>query len=572
MQKSTLFILLVLVAALGGGVWWSGNQVVAFEESLFPGVSSTDVVSVRVDNVFRDVQVRIDRDDRGHWKIVDPIEADADEVVLQTLMDAIDKDRLRLVPGDVDPANFGFEPAQIVFQVETRSGERHSVEIGTVDVADNTVHLLIRGKVYRAPLRLHMELSHDLNNFRRPFAFKQRIEELGEIHRTGQPLVDSHSFGYEFHALRENDGWRLISPFAAGLHPSPMSLFLTNTVRIRIASHFSRPLNLVDSGLQPPQRTIEYSDLGGTKYELQIGYGEAHAKFSCRAMPGDIQFQAAGDAVQRLEIPIEFLLDRRLVRAPREFLERIELESVGRVTLHFIREGDDWTLREEGRDEERPTDPRRFDAFLSKLETVLFYDLLEVDLLDPAEVRGEIRFSGAGEEWAVQIGDEFLDEGTPCLRVQHVGDGIIGSLELSDAKFLETSVAELRDHRLSLIDELTVSGLVLRSGNKSRRWNRDDKGAWTREGNTSEAFEILSLLDPLLNLRAENFVQGEFDLGNPVVVEVHFSEGETFEMRLGRVQVGKEFQSVFDGEHELAILAPEMQTLPEKIEALLQLD
>lgn len=547
MQKLTLLILVLVVGALGFGVWWSDQQVVEFEEALFPGLQSTDVISVRVDNVARDVQVRIDRDGEGGWILVDPIEAQADETLLGDLMDVIDSDRLRLVPGDVDAAVFGFEPPEIVFQVETRGGERRSVEVGAIDVAHNTVHLRVRGNIYRAPLRLHTSLNREIADYRRPYVFKARPESIGEYHRTGESLGGAHRFGYEFHALLDNDGWRLVSPFSAGLHPGPMSLLLSNTLRIPVRSYFSGTLDTEALGFEPPERTLKMANLAGDALELQIGYGAGSPRFNCRALPGGDPFKTDADSVHRLEIPIELMLDRRVMRAARERVESIAIEREGLPTLNLARTDEGWSTSEDG--VTRPADPRLFERFLANLETLLFYDMQEVGELSRDEVCGQVRFVGATEEWTLAIGGSYNDGGVECYRVQYVGDGIIGLLEFADSEFLKTRSAELRDHRLTHIDELSVKSLLLRSDDKSRQWNRDDQGRWTREGKEDEAFEILALLDPVFNLRAERFVPGRFELEDSVVVEVVYTDGKVAAYLLGRVAI--------DGTEEFVLVHPE---------------
>ena len=572
MQKFTLLLLALLVGALGFGVWWSSGQVVEFEEALFPGIQGVEVVSIRVDNLVRDVQVRIDRDGEGGWALVDPIEAPADEVTLEGLMDVIDSDRLRLVPGEIDAATFGFEPPEIVFQVETRSGERRSVEVGAVDVAHNSVHVRVRGKIYRAPLRLHTELTRDVHGYRRPYVFTSRVEGIGEFSRTGESLGGTHRFGYELHAILDNDGWRLTSPFSAGLHPGPMSLFLTNTIRIPVRSYFTGNHEPEALGFEPPGRTFRMVELGGDRFELQIGHGAGSASFNARALPGGDPFKTDADSVHRLEIPLDLLLDRRAMRASRELVERIEIEREGQPSLHLARSSDGWSVSDGNEANSYAADPRLFEQFLAKLEGVLFYDMVEVGTLSSEEVVARVRFVGKDEEWALSIGGEYTDAGEECLRVQQAGDGIVGLLKVSDAGFLDTSVSDLRDHRLSTIDELLVSGIALHQGSQQRRWNRDDKGEWTREGLEQEAFEILALLDPLFHLRAESFVSSEIELSDPLLIEVFQTTGETTEVRLGEAQVGGRVRSVLIRAGEFAVLALDQQGLPNKIRALLAAD
>lgn len=523
MQKKTLLLLLVLVALLGAGVWYARDVEIRLEEPLIEGFEKNEVVSIRIDNLERNLNLRLQRGADGRFELVDPIEAAADDAIVDFLLEIFESDRAVEVPGDPDPRALGLDPPRLVLTVRERDGSEHELEIGAVDIAKDKVNVRTRGKILRAPRRLDNTLLRDLHDWRRPYAFGVRPDQVVEVHRLGEdPGFADHRFGFELHALLENDGWRLVSPFSAALNPGPAGLFVNAGARFRIEGFLpGKDLDPGLFGLIPPTLTFELVDHATRTWSLEVG-ARRDRFFACRVAPDGELFQARERDVAGLTIPIELLLDRRLARVPSELIDEVRIVSDEELVL--TRDGESFLVGAEGGTV--AADDRLVAQFLERLQNVLFYDFLEVGHVAADDARAEVRFLGAGEQWDLVFGEDFVDdEGTPCVRVQRRGDEIVACLKREDLDFLETRAGDLRDHQLCRIDELDVAWLELSGGGVTKRYRRDDKGRWRREGEEGEAFEILKWLDGIFHLRAERFVEPGAGSGEPLEVVVETRDG-----------------------------------------------
>lgn len=92
MHLRKLLVLLLIVGALAGIALWQRGEQQSLRESaeaaLLPGFDRQRLIAVRVDNLERSLQLRIERGS-GEWQIVDPIQFPAELAVVEALFDAL---------------------------------------------------------------------------------------------------------------------------------------------------------------------------------------------------------------------------------------------------------------------------------------------------------------------------------------------------------------------------------------------------------------------------------------------------------------------------------------------------
>ena len=536
--------------SLGGGVWYSLKEEESgkfeTEFSLFPGVQGADVRAIRIDNLERNVLTRFERRPSGEWWIIDPLDAPADGDVLGVLLNAIETHKAHEVPKaageELDPAKIGLDPPRVVIDVslhEEVGGETLRVEIGSVDFTKDWVYVRVGGRLLRTLRTIDSIVKRGINDYRQQTMFNVRTDTVYEIHRKGSFEESEQRFGFELHAFLENDGWRLESPFRAALHPGPMSLLLANVTRIRAESFIAKhESDLAAFGFDQPTVTVEVGTSSGDKRALELGRKTIGRHYFCREVGLEEVIRVRDRDLIKMTVPIELLLDRRLVRAPLELVDRIEIESPDH-SLRLARSledgvGEAWQVGS-GDEELVRVDEREWKLFLSDLESAEFFDFLDPGALSEDERHGSIRFLGADEEWEVAIGAEHEEDGRKFRRVQRRGDGIVALLEIERLAFLQETVESLRDRQLTFVDELQVTSLSVSDGAREKRYERDEKGKWTRSGQSAEAFEILMFVDALLNLRARRFLGAEETqtFENPIEIVITAASGET------KVTIGK---------------------------------
>ena len=94
MHLRKLLIAVVVVGALCALAWWRArlepSSSEPAERPLLEGFDRSRVRALRVDNVERSLQLRIERNARDEWNIVDPLEFPAENAVVQVLWTAED--------------------------------------------------------------------------------------------------------------------------------------------------------------------------------------------------------------------------------------------------------------------------------------------------------------------------------------------------------------------------------------------------------------------------------------------------------------------------------------------------
>ena len=307
---------------------------------------------------------------------------------------------------------------------------------------------------------------------------------------------------------------------------------------------------LAGFGLSPPALRIEVVDISGDKHAVELGRSLSDVWFAKRE--GDLDGSIAvleTESAMRLTVPFELLLDRRLMRAPRAALERILLlgeEDAPRLELarESLAGKDRWRVTA-GTPQGFLADELLASELVGRLERSLFADALVSSRWDEREVRGAFVFEGAGETWRVDVGPDGVEDSGE-LRGPHVRRGgeetvFLGAPELLE--LLATDPLSLRDLQLTAIDELTVSGIeVVGPDGAQRGYERSERGRWTLAGDEggAEAFELLGVLDALLALRAEGFVdESRFPEPAQVTVRILRADGGATELDLATVGEGE---------------------------------
>ncbi|MFM7296411.1 MAG: hypothetical protein ACKO4Q_04215, partial [Planctomycetota bacterium] len=159
--------LAILVVAVGGlvalALWQRGEQDQRrsqAEAALLAGFDRTRVRSIRVDNLERSLQLRIERRP-SEWQIVDPVEFPAEMAVIEVLLDALSTQHARPAP-DADPAKVSLDPPRVVIEVEEELGGevlRRKIEVGAVDLDENWVFARADGAIFRTERALDSTLE-----------------------------------------------------------------------------------------------------------------------------------------------------------------------------------------------------------------------------------------------------------------------------------------------------------------------------------------------------------------------------------------------------------------------------
>jgi hypothetical protein len=529
MKFSTTLLLLVVVTLLAGAIYWQTRKEQAehqVELALFEGVDLSRVQRIRVDNIERSYNLRLERDGAGVWYITDPITYPANSGVVGALLEDVQRARALVVSGEEAGAReLGFTPPKIVLEVEEALPEGlrvHEVEIGATDLDGIRLNVRKDGRYLRTLVRLYTTLDRILQDYRSMRALTIPGDEVVEVHRTGrvQYELEDEFQDLEFHAYRDGLAWRATTPWQALLSAMDVGVVVYGATRLDVT-------RFVEDEVRDP--AVYGFDVPEVRIDLKTGDGRGEILLLSRASIDGGWYAMRSDAPHiwalgeesalRLMYPSEAMVDLRFMRAMRREVQGLRLVSESGGELLLEREGEGWTVAERLSGGEISTpliaDAGRVEDELARLEG------LELRPLPEGESRPrepEFRSAIYLDHGRESLGGRLAPEGDGVL-FQRVGDEL---LLLADAWLIElaqTPMSEFRSRNLVLLVENETRGLRLVRGERVLEYERDERGIWRLTAEEAEeAEELLALLDPLIYLKAESFLPAETRLADPIEV------------------------------------------------------
>ena len=138
---------LVVAGAIAGAAFWVQKDVTKEETKkekaakVFDGLDRTKVREIRVTKEGKLLAAATRPDDKASWKLVDPIQADADATQIDATVTAIADLRQKSDIGEGDLKQYGFDPPRIAATLKLDDGKEQSLEIGETNPFDNTIYV-----------------------------------------------------------------------------------------------------------------------------------------------------------------------------------------------------------------------------------------------------------------------------------------------------------------------------------------------------------------------------------------------------------------------------------------------
>ncbi len=520
MSSRSVWILLVFVLLLGGLVFWQQRReqshVFDVDRPLFADVQPERVVSVRIDQLERGLQLSMERDAVGAWQIVDPLDFPAEAGVLERLLEVISKNRAIPVE-QPDLSRLSLAPPRAVLEiVETlpTGPRRLRLELGAKDLDGKYVYARVDGKVVRTLLNLDSTLERDLAGWRRHRVLNIDPASVVEVRRSGK-LVLNRALGLSDLGLAAGStqtGWRATQPWNAALDAGMVGALLTNTCYMQARTF------LADSAAQLPAFGFENTDLrlefvcvDGSEQTLLFKHDPGTESWTCMREGSTHVFQVESTSLAFLALPSDNFIDTRLAHAARDDVQKIELRRGGR-SLSLRRKGQAWMLGSQEHAVSRRevfADSQAVLDLLGAIENARAARFLvgEGDSgFEPDEpTRSLFVFTSVGE-FGVEFG--AAHEASPGLSgrlFRRTGDDVVGVVEERIAALASREWAELVDRQMIKLPELGIVAIELEHGEFKRKYARDaNSGRWSPAGADVEAPKSFQkCVDRLLSLRAD---------------------------------------------------------------------
>jgi Domain of unknown function (DUF4340) len=559
--------LALVVAAAGVAFYYSLSRDVkgiqAQEEALFPGFDGSRVRTILAESTIRDWRVRLERNERGGWRMVDPTAVPANSWRVENLLAVALASRGHPVPAsEIEPRQLGFEPPRLVLQIEELlDGKSHheSVEIGGLDADGRSVNVRVRGRYLRVLRNLDTALDLQLEEFKTDLALEFQIAELVAVRRSGQLKHEGEDAPrpVPLELVRGEEGWRSLQPEGLQLDPLLVGTWLQGLAALHTSTSFGElapPLS--QYGLDPPELRLELELRDGSKQALRLGRPgsiEGQAWYALREGLG-LAWGFEPYSVFEVGWPLENLLDVHVMSARREDLTSLTLRgSAGE--LKFTAAGKQWQLAlrrpgEKAFDRAVSADPAKVGELLSALEQAVLVDFRLGQALPEMPEAPAIWIGVGGITQGGWFGEPVASkDGKDCVVFQRRGENasslapraLLGLLARPIESFWSMNLADIPEHEQTA---LAIQGL-----GKDLRYLRAKDGKWARAGEKVEAKELYPVLDALCFLRAEKYLAGLVDppWDEPVTVKFTDPYGKERKILVGRSREGeKQVELIYD--------------------------
>jgi len=560
--------LALIVAAAGAALYLSVRHDVKGiefqEQALFPGFDPARVRCIIAENVPRDWRMRVERDERGAWKLVDPIAVPANFWRIDHLLACALGARGRELPvSERDPVQLGFSPPRAVLEIEelVDGQTRHErVELGGLDADGRSVNVRVRGSYLRVLRDLDTALDVQLEEYKTNLALEFTIADVVRVRRSGTITPEGASapvdVGLEIELTEE--GWRSLKPEGLELDPTFIVTWLQGLTSIQHTGTFDEVGGPIDSlGLDPPELRIELEMRDGTKQALRLGrpgHVEGQVWYALRENLGFV-WGLEQYRVWLVGFGLESMINSHLLRARREDVMSIALRGQDGGELRFTPEGRVWHLArrrpgEKAFDRAVLADPAKVGDLLSLLEKAELTEFSIGHALPEMPEAPAVWVGVGGLTQGGWFGEPVKGPGgLEYRRFQRRGENASSLVpkEVYDAvnrpidDFWSMQMAEIAEHGQETLD---ITGL-----GKDLRYAHNSLGKWSRMGSDEEAKELHPVLDALCFLRAERYLPPRVDpeWDDPVTVEFTDAFGKKQTIQIGRAREGdKKVEVIYD--------------------------
>ncbi len=520
MGSRSVWILLVFVLLLAGVTLWQigreDRHTFDVDRPLFDGVRPERVISVRIDQLERGLQLSMQRDGDGAWQIVDPLDFPAEAGVLERLLEVISKNRAIPVEKP-DLARLSLAPPRAVLEfVETLpTGPRKlRLELGAKDLDGKYVYARIDGQVVRTLLNLDSTLERDLAGWRRHRVLNIDPASVVEVRRSGKLVLDRARglIDLQLEAGTTETGWRATKPWNAALDPGTVGALLTNTCYMQARTFLADSAAQVPAfGFENTDLRLEFACLDGSEETLLFKHDADTESWTCMREGSTHVFQVEATGLAFLALRSDEFIDSRIAHAARDDVQKIELRQGGR-SLSLRRKGQAWMLGSQEQTVSRReviADSQAVFDLLGALENARAARFLvarsDVGFRPDEPTRSLSVFTSAGE-FGVEFGAPHeASPGIAGRQFRRSGDDVVGVVEERIAALASREWAELVDRQMIKLPEQAIVAIELEHGDFKRRYTRDaTSGRWSPEGVDVEAPKgFQKCVDRLLSMRAE---------------------------------------------------------------------
>jgi hypothetical protein len=347
-KKTTLLVLLCAIA-LGGAAyyfdWKKGNEAKPSTDATKPAFSfqASDVTSLVLAHPGQP-PIRFEKHD-GTWKIVDPIQTEADESTIDGIVDSVaGAEVLQTEPGTPDRRRaYGLDPSKVSLELQLRNGSKHTLLIGDKSFAGDSIYTIVDGgtSVSLLPALLADSTGKSLDDLRDRSVLRvdgSQVASFDLRNSSGEVAASKDA------SKDDKVAWKFTKPSDSLASPDAVGSLLQAVATAKMTSVASEtPENLARYGLASPAVTFTAVDGKGAQSTLLLGKSDG-ASYFARDVSRPMVFEVNADLYKKLTERLGDLRDKKVLHTDAADIRQIQIQDAnGSVIVSRKRESpDDW--------------------------------------------------------------------------------------------------------------------------------------------------------------------------------------------------------------------------------------
>ena len=285
--------------------------------------------------------IALEKENDG-WKLVAPIKAKADETAVDSLASELSSIQVErsLEPVTVDWKDYGLENPNLKITVGLEDERRLDLELGDKDFNQASVFGRIShgAKVLVLPGSLYTTADKQLFDFRDKTVLEVDREQVREVQIRGKRKT--------YRLQKEGEDWSIRKPIQARADRSEIRSLLSDLEFAKVEEFVERGAGKLKTyGLNVPSTRVDlYLGDNRSRKTLLIGK-QVGAQFYAKDDSGEDIFEIKEDLVEKFNLDLSKLRDRKMARFERDEVKRVEVKLSDRE-FEFSRDTEDqWRLQ-----------------------------------------------------------------------------------------------------------------------------------------------------------------------------------------------------------------------------------
>ncbi len=446
----------------------------------------------------------VERGDQG-WRLVRPIQAPADSAAVSRLLAAArDAEAARTVEDSAAELSvFGLEPARLTLELELAGRQDHPrLMLGSTNPTATHIYAAASADP-RKVLLLNSWVFQDLDQPALELRDK-RLLHLDPARVSGLELEGPAAPEGALALRRQEEGWRLTLPREAFADRDSVMLLIEALSGAEAKRFIDTPGDPAQYGFVPaPRLAVRVLEEGGEASRLvEIGAREDSSGwlYARRSGAEGTVYLVEQALLERLTPVPETLVDLRLVRADREEIGQLAIESpAGSLAAERDTSGE-WSLTVP---ERAPADRSALDNLLWNLKDLRSRQLLAqaspeaVRALEQPFLTVRYRLEGRDRPRELKFARAEADSLVWAASPELPGVALV---EAGAVERLAVGFDELRDRGVVKLSGEEATGLTLESEELKLRLERDGE-QWKRGQAEVQAWQVQNLLWDLSDLK-----------------------------------------------------------------------